>query len=100
MRSAFRKVSFFGSLLAVVVAVGCGAKPPSEPVNPLGGDVNIGGKPDPSKSHGTVGPGGEVNTGGKPDVSKSHGTIGPGGDVNTGGKPDVGKSVPGKDGGK
>jgi len=100
MRSAFRKVSFFGSMILIVVAIGCGAKPPSEPVNPLGGAVNTGGTPDAKKSKGTIDTGGDVNTGGKPDVGKSHGTIGPGGDVNTGGKPDVSKSVPGKDGGK
>jgi hypothetical protein len=96
----FRKAAFFSSMFAILVAIGCGAKPPSEPVNPLGGSVNTGGKPDVNKSKGTVDTGGDVNTGGKPDVSKSHGTIGPGGDVNTGGKPDVSKSVPGKDGGK
>ncbi len=100
MRTRVRKIGFFGSLIMIVVAIGCGAKPPSEPVNPLGGAINTGGKPDPKKSKGTIDTGGDVNTGGKPDVSKSHGTIDTGGDVNTGGKPDVGKSVPGKDAGK
>ncbi len=78
----------------VALGVGCGAKAPSEPVNPFGGPVNTGGKPDVNKSHGTVDVGGDPKFGGAPDVNKSYGTVGTGGPVNTGGKPDVKKSLP------
>lgn len=94
MRSvAFLLVVFsLGWILAL--GPGCGAKAPSEPVNPFGGPVNTGGKPNVDKSHGTISTGGDPNAGGAPDVNKSHGTVGTGGTVNTGGAPDLKKSLP------
>jgi hypothetical protein len=94
MRSVAFVVGAFSIGWAVALGVGCGAKAPSEPVNPLGGPVNIGGKPDLDKSHGTISTGGNPNAGGAPDVNKSHGTVGTGGPVNSGGAPDFKKSVP------
>jgi hypothetical protein len=94
MRAVVFFVAAFTMGWMIALGAGCGAKTPSEPVNPLGGPINTGGKPDVDKSHGTIGTGGEPNTGGAPDVNKSHGTIGTGGPVNSGGAPDVKKSLP------
>jgi Spy/CpxP family protein refolding chaperone len=66
-------------LVGWMTALGCGAKAPSQPVNPLGGPINTGGKPDVDKSHGSVNAGGEPNAGGAPDVNKTQGTVGVGG---------------------
>lgn len=83
-----------------LVALACGAKAPTPGKNPLGGPINTGGQPDPSKSKtDAVDVGGPVNTGGAPDTKKSTGAPALGGPINSGGAPDLNKSVPKKDAG-
>ena len=94
MRSFVFLLSVFSLGWTLALGLGCGAKAPSEPVNPFGGPVNTGGKPDVNKSRGTISTGGDPNAGGAPDVNESHGTIGTGGPVSSGGAPDVKKSLP------
>lgn len=94
MRSAALLLAVLSLGWLLSLGAGCGAKAPSEPVNPFGGPVNTGGKPNVDKSHGTISTGGDPNSGGAPDVNKSHGTVGTGGAVNTGGAPDLKKSLP------
>ncbi len=94
MRSVAFLLASFSLGWVLAFSPGCGAKAPSEPVNPFGGPVNTGGQPNVDKSHGTIGTGGAPNAGGAPDVNKSHGTVGTGGAVNTGGAPDLKKSLP------
>ena len=86
------RVGFWSLLFAA--AIGCGVKPPSPSPSPLGGPINAGGTPDPSKSKGDIGTGGAVNSGGTPDLKKTNGKPDVGGPVNAGGAPDLSKSRP------
>ncbi|HEY8073184.1 MAG TPA: hypothetical protein VIF62_03725 [Labilithrix sp.] len=73
---------------AFVFVFACGAKPPD---NPLGGPLNTGGVPDPSKTNTGNGPDtSKTNTGNGPDTSKT----------NAGSAPDVSKTNTGSGPGK
>lgn len=101
-----RPLSVTLTALSLTAAVACGASEPTAPKDPMGGAINTGGTPDPSKTDTKGKPDtSKTDTAGKPDPSKTNTSKEPaGGAINTGGAPDLSKSnIPGlgsKDGGK